>query len=193
MAIGDEAALPQSQPTAHSCKSEEHIHVSKRKNPFWAPTGNQRPLHQRRGRVLVEVVRPELVDVQHRAVVLVARVLRAPHRVVVLGHVHLGVVQVALPVTGIRNTTHHQHHHPAPREESYSSKVSRSPHETCGVDPSCSKIASSRNHAPLVGSCCRTTTTNSQSLSWPESYHRLISTAHGDQQDMFLTWRKYKL
>jgi hypothetical protein len=54
--------------------------------------------------VLEKVVWPELVSVQDRAVVLVARVLGGPDRMVVLGHVDLGVIEIPLAVAGIRNT-----------------------------------------------------------------------------------------
>jgi hypothetical protein len=89
--MGEEAADPQSQPTAfpsvknHTQKKQNRIS----KKPL---TWNQGSIHQRPCSVLVEIIRAELVSVQNQAIILVAGVLSRPDGVVVLSHVNLGVV-----------------------------------------------------------------------------------------------------
>jgi hypothetical protein len=132
---------------------------------------------------LIKVIWPELICIQDQAVVLVACVLGVPDGVVVFGDVHFGVVEIPLAVARVGNTVIVRSHDPQTSNagRTYSSKVSRSPQLTCGDDPSCSNITSSRNQSPFPGSCCRTTTMNSQSLSWPESYsfHHCQQMKHG--------------
>jgi hypothetical protein len=73
-----------------------------------ALTRDQRAIGQGRCRILVEVIWPELINIQDQAVVLVARVLVVPDGVVVLGDVDLGVVEVPLAVGRIGDAAHHQ-------------------------------------------------------------------------------------